>query len=64
MLPRPASGAAGCVVIVEGDPPPPSPLGRISFRGFNPATDKLRVRPWRKRRCLTCQPCITAVPSG
>ncbi len=44
MLPQTASSAAaGCVVVVEGDPPPASPLGRISFKGFNPATDKLRV---------------------
>ena len=45
MLPHSASGAAGCVVLMEGDPPPTSPFGRISFKGFNPATDKLRVRP-------------------
>jgi len=45
VLPQSASAAAaGCVVMAEGDPPPASPLGRISFKGFNPATDKLRVR--------------------
>ena len=55
MLPQTASAAAaGCVVVVEGDPPPASPLGRLSFKGFNPATDKLRVRHAGCRRRLSC----------
>ena len=54
VLPQTASAAgAGCIVVVEGDPPPPSPLGRFSFKGFNPATDKLRVRHAGGRR-LSC----------
>ncbi|GAB2285800.1 hypothetical protein Dimus_020239 [Dionaea muscipula] len=30
-----------CIVIVEGDPRPASAKGRMSFRNFNPAIDKL-----------------------
>ena len=44
VMPNGLNGGGGCVVVIEGDPPPASPLGRLSFKGFNPATDKLRVR--------------------
>ena len=38
----PATG--GCVVLMEGDPPPGAPIGHMSFRAFNPTVEKLHVR--------------------
>ena len=30
-----------CIVVTEGDPLPSATVGRMSFRGFNPATERL-----------------------
>ncbi|XVF05492.1 hypothetical protein REPUB_Repub05bG0177000 [Reevesia pubescens] len=44
-----------CVVIMEGDPHPGATVGRMSFRSFNPSTDKLN-----EEASNVCQPDTSA----
>lgn len=34
--------SSGCTVIIEGNPPPAAPTGRMSFQNFNPTTERLQ----------------------
>lgn len=34
---------SGCVVLVEGNPPPGAHMGHMSFNSFNPHLEKLQV---------------------
>ena len=40
-----AAGVRGCTVLLEADPPPGTAIGHMSFQAFNPAVEKLHVRP-------------------
>ena len=37
------AGPSGCVVLVEGNPPPGAHMGHMSFNSFNPDLEKLQV---------------------
>ena len=37
------AGPCGCVVLVEGNPPPGAHMGHMSFNSFNPDLEKLQV---------------------
>ena len=37
------AGQSGCVILVEGNPPPGAHMGHMSFNSFNPELEKLQV---------------------
>ena len=52
-----AAAPSGCVLIVEGTPPPGASMGHMSFHSFNPELQKLQVTPAAFLSCRRCVGC-------